>query len=100
MYDDDEKENLLTSLHTVTVLKVNGTNRVANEHVVNLYQTISMLCHTLNKYIATKSEVEGHEYELLLITEEWRCVAAILDRIFLVTYLIVILTSLVLLFPR
>jgi hypothetical protein len=59
-----------------------------------------MLCHTLNKYIATKGEEEGKEHERRVIREEWRCFAAILDRIFLVTYLIVIVTSLIILFPK
>ena len=98
---DEEKERLITTLQNVSVVNVNGTSKLPNgDQLLNLYKTITMLCHTLDKYIVSKSEEDGKDYGIKLITEEWRCVAAILDRMFLIAYLIVILISLVILFPK
>lgn len=97
---DDEKERLVSTLQNVSVINVNGTSKIPNDQLVNMYKTITMLCQTLDKYITSKGEEETKDYGTRLITEEWRCVAAILDRIFLILYLVIIIISIVLLFPK
>ena len=97
---DEEKERLVSTLQNVSVININGTSRIPNDQLVNMYKTITMLCQTLDKYITSKEEEGGKDYDRKLITEEWRCVAAILDRLFLILYLVIILISLILLFPK
>ena len=99
-----EKESLLITLNNSVSHARRNTQKAPslhdNQYLHTLYHTMNGLCKTLSKFLETKQEQEKHEQEKSAIIEEWRHLAAILDRIFLLSYLVVILISLIILFPK
>ena len=95
-----EQERLLNNLEHNCYMKSLLNNGSARAQSETWQATITGLCRTLTDYINMKSREESMRKEKQAILDEWRHLAAILDRIFLLAYLIVILTSLALLFPK
>lgn len=78
----------------------NDTNSTVTSNGENWQATLNSFCHTFSEYINSRKEIDTIQANNRAILEEWRLLAAILDRIFLITYFVVILVSLGLLFPR
>ena len=66
----------------------------------NIDRPIAELCAVIRKYMCKKQEEERRAQIRSAIEAEWRYLGVILDRTFLVTYLTVVVLSVVILFPR
>ena len=95
-----EQERLLNNLENTCYMKSLVNNGSGRGQLENWQATITGVCRTLTDYINMKNQEDALRKEKQAILEEWRYLAAILDRIFLLLYLIVILTSLAFLFPK
>ena len=78
---------------------VGGVDSVSRT-MENIDRPIAELCAVIRKYMCKKQEEERRAQIRSAIEAEWRYLGVILDRTFMVTYLTVVVLSVVILFPR
>ena len=98
---EDELSRLLSVLENMALANSNGADSTAN-HVTSkpAMDSIHMLSSALNNYVTRKTDSDSEDIEKAIFNREWHFLARVLDRIFLFLYVIVIATSLILLFPK
>ena len=68
--------------------------------IENIDRPIMELCAVIRKYMYKKHEEERRAQVRSAVEAEWKYLGVILDRTFMVTYLTVVVISVVILFPR
>ena len=104
---EDELSRLLTVLEGMAMAHNNSSNGdVTANNTANLISSkpamdsIRMLSSSLTTYVTRKNDTDSEDLQKAIYNREWHFLARVMDRIFLLIYVIVIAASLILLFPK
>lgn len=76
------------------------TDAIGSGSVENMCRPISDLCKMITRVLLAKQHEDQVLQKRLAIEAEWRYLALILDRMFMILYLTVVVVSVALLFPK
>ncbi len=95
---DAEETRLLDLVSSMELDSVNKTTAQDNDCTRN--KPFLDLCSVLKEYLTHKLKEDLYKWRRKMVELEWTFLARLLDRLFLILYLISIILSLVFLFPH
>ncbi len=92
--------DLIESRHSSRQCNGDVGGDAAKSMLDNMDMPVADICFIIRNYITNKNVEKKAQSRRHAIEAEWRYLALILDRVFMVVYLTVVIVSVILLFPR